>query len=146
MQPGISHGSGDPVIDLLIELKRFLAISFLAVYLLSATELSQLLKMPALISHFEEHKALNSSLSLADFLCMHYTGHDLNDNDDDRDRQLPFKSHDNSLAIDLQTVPQHPQSFTFSTLPAVTNTATDYMRLDLQSSYLSGIWQPPRAC
>lgn len=29
-----------------------------------------------------------------DFLCMHYWGNDLDDNDDDRDQQLPYKTVD----------------------------------------------------
>lgn len=32
------------------------------------------------------------------FLSWHYWGKDLNDNDDDRDRQLPFRGHDIHIA------------------------------------------------
>ncbi|WP_295767233.1 hypothetical protein [uncultured Mucilaginibacter sp.] len=58
------------------------------------TELHQLLKLPVLFEHFAEHKERDKSVSFATFISMHYWGNDLNDNDDDRDMQLPFKKLD----------------------------------------------------
>ncbi|MBE9583579.1 hypothetical protein IM792_03885 [Mucilaginibacter sp. JRF] len=58
------------------------------------TELHQLFKLPILFEHFAEHKQRDESVSLMDFLSMHYWGDDLNDNDNDRDMQLPFKKMD----------------------------------------------------
>jgi hypothetical protein len=46
-----------------------------------------------------EHKELNDDIGIMDFLCMHYSGNNLNNNHDDRDWQLPYKTIDfNSLA------------------------------------------------
>jgi hypothetical protein len=61
------------------------------VMILDTTSLYQVFKVPSLISHFVEHKALNNQISFIDFLSMHYWGEDLNDNDDEKDMQLPFK-------------------------------------------------------
>ncbi|MCC8407944.1 hypothetical protein LJ707_03320 [Mucilaginibacter sp. UR6-1] len=58
------------------------------------TELHQLFKLPILFEHFAEHKQRDKSVSLMEFLSMHYWGDDLNDNDNDRDMQLPFKKLD----------------------------------------------------
>lgn len=38
-----------------------------------------------------EHKQRDSHVTILAFLSWHYWGKDLNDNDDDRDRQLPFR-------------------------------------------------------
>lgn len=60
----------------------------------STTELHQLFKLPILFQHFAEHKSRDSKVSLVEFLSMHYWGDDLNDDDNDRDMQLPFKKLD----------------------------------------------------
>lgn len=54
----------------------------------------QFLKLPVFFEHYKEHQSINSNISLVDFLSMHYWGDDLNDDDDDRDMQLPFKKID----------------------------------------------------
>jgi hypothetical protein len=51
----------------------------------------QLIKIPTLLVHYVEHKEKDVSVSFLDFLSMHYGGTDLNDGDNDRDMQLPFK-------------------------------------------------------
>lgn len=56
-----------------------------------STSLDQFLKLPVLFEHFKEHQQRDPRVSLLDFLSMHYWGQDLDDNDNDRDMQLPFK-------------------------------------------------------
>lgn len=73
-------------------MKKKAAYIFLAIYLLGATELSQLLKMPLLLQHYIEHKEVNQSLSLAKFIYMHYVTDDGDKTDESRDQNLPFKS------------------------------------------------------
>ena len=68
------------------------AYIFLAIYLLGATELSQLLKIPLLIEHYTEHKLDNGNLSLLSFMYMHYVGDDGDSTDEQKDQNLPFKS------------------------------------------------------
>lgn len=73
-------------------MKKRAAYIFLAIYLLGATELSQLLKMPVLLQHYMEHKMGNGNLSLAHFIYMHYVTDDGDATDEKRDQKLPFKS------------------------------------------------------
>ena len=73
-------------------MKKRAAYIFLAIYLLGATELNQLLKMPLLIEHYMEHKLDNGSLSLLSFMYMHYVGDDGDATDEQKDQNLPFKS------------------------------------------------------
>jgi hypothetical protein len=72
--------------------KKKAAYIFLAIYLIGATELHQLLKMPLLLEHYKEHKLDNGNLSLISFIYQHYVGDDGNANDDQKDQNLPFKS------------------------------------------------------
>jgi hypothetical protein len=66
-----------------------------------ATGCAQLVKLPKLYEHFVEHFKLNPSLSLVEFLSMHYWGDDLNDDDDEKDMALPFKKQDISAPVFL---------------------------------------------
>ncbi len=70
---------------------KFISISFLAVYFLSNTEVGQLVNFPKLISHYQTHNQLNSNVSFADFVNMHYFGDDGITSDDFEDNELPFR-------------------------------------------------------
>lgn len=59
---------------------------------LNSLPIVQLAKLPVLVEHFREHQCLDEQITFLDFLAMHYWGNDLNDNDDARDNQLPFKN------------------------------------------------------
>lgn len=65
------------------------------------TSLKELLKIPVLANHFAEHSELDPSVDFVDFLSMHYWGQDVNDNDQDRDMQLPFKKLTTHSSIQL---------------------------------------------
>lgn len=69
----------------------------------------QFYKLPILIEHYKEHQE-KQNVSFIDFLEMHYWGEDLNDNDTDRDMQLPFK-HISSASFQLVFVPADKHSF-----------------------------------
>lgn len=53
--------------------------------------MGELLKLPDLGRHYLEHRQLDSQISLAKFLAMHYLGQDLKDQDAEKDMKLPFK-------------------------------------------------------
>lgn len=61
-------------------------------FLLSKTELHEFCKMPVLLEHYQQHKKNDPGLSFLDFLFLHYAGEHPEDNDNDEDNQLPFKS------------------------------------------------------
>lgn len=71
-----------------------LAIILIAVHLFGNTEAAQLLKLPKLISHYFQHKELDTSVTFIDFLSMHYGGDDGTSADDDIDNQLPYHQVD----------------------------------------------------
>ncbi len=113
----------------------------------STTELSQLLKLPSLITHFKEHKELNKDITLLQFLYIHYAQGDVRDADYDKDMKLPFKTHDNCSVQISVAIP--PTFLVSGNKSAYTNTANCKYILtneSVTSSYLSSIWQPPKSC
>jgi hypothetical protein len=102
------------------------------------------MKAPTLIRHYLEHKSLDRSVSFVDFLSMHYWGEDLNDDDDEKDMQLPFKKieihHVNFLFL------PNAEAFTFANrlLPLI---KADYGPDQPQIAYsttLGSLFRPPR--
>lgn len=126
-------------------MRKLAAILFLFSVLLTVTPAQQILKLPVLVQHYFEHKKLNNGLSFWLFIQAHYfnAGNDT-DNDDSRDRALPFKAADNTVLNAINA------------LPGATETDNNYL-LDIKelshmltddtfvsSQYLSSIWQPPK--
>lgn len=126
-------------------MKKLLAILILGVYLLSSTELYQLMKLPFLVEHFITHKEKNKDLSFYNFLSMHYDNEDVNDGDQDQDRKLPFKSHQNfTLSTNFTFNPctitcEIPKSFIL-----LFDSAILYQNTSFRNSFQSAIWQPPK--
>jgi hypothetical protein len=127
--------------------KKLICILFLGAYLISSTELRQLLKFPLLIQHYAEHKEQNNNLSLLQFLAMHYNDEDIIDLDYSKDQQLPFKSQDGYTGTLLSVFePTHFYSLIPKAeiaLPVAHTISNDTF---ISSSFRSSIWQPPKAC
>ncbi|MCI3936313.1 hypothetical protein MQX03_03830 [Chryseobacterium aahli] len=125
-------------------MKKWLSILLLSLYLVSTTELNQLLKFPTLVEHYSEHKKLNPEMSLLAFFKIHYD-HPVKDADYKTDRKLPFILHSTlSLVFTLNS------DFSFEIL------GSDYKYFKVHNipafdvdfyikGYLHSIWQPPRA-
>ncbi len=124
-------------------MKKLISVAILSLYLISATELYQLLKMPVLIEHFIEHKKENKKTTLISFFQMHYFNGDVKDADYEQDMKLPFKSHSESgHSTVLALIPQ--KTVIVKRLYIEPHTFLIYEDMFLTSSHLSGIWQPPK--
>ena len=126
-------------------MKKLLGVFLLLMYLFSATETHQLLKLPVLLSHFQEHSQQEKDFSFLDFLAMHYVNGNFPDDDFEKDMELPFKSEHHHMVdipvaniIDLQyfqlNIP--PPTFIESTFGSLNELAI--------STPHSSIWQPPK--
>ena len=110
---------------------------------MAQTELHQLMKLPVLIEHFMEHRQLNSSITLLDFLKEHYQGHTVMDNDYQRDMQLPFKTADCLTAISF--VFEEPVSIEFEQQVAEVRKEYNLHKGTFSPSLVQhSIFQPPR--
>jgi hypothetical protein len=110
--------------------------------MLSATEISQLFKLPKLIEHVSAHQ-----LSLWDFLCMHYGQGNVFDTDYNEDMKLPFKMENNTVALTSSNY--YPLLSTVNIIvPTEFTEKNTYVVTEqfILSSYLSNIWQPPKSC
>lgn len=103
----------------------------------------QFAKFPILVEHFREHQRLDERITFIDFLAMHYWGTDMNDNDDARDNQLPFKNdhihYSFSFFSPLNRVEVELPLFTVNNMrPQLTkNFHTD--------AHLAALFRPPQA-
>ncbi len=128
----------------LYPVRKLVAISLVFVYLFGATEASQLLKLPVLVQHYYEHKAGNASVTLVQFLHMHYMGQDDNDNDDLRDMQLPFKTTNDCCMIVFNNLP--PQKIQINEV-VVYDVQQEFTLLNDATPFsvsVEDIFQPPR--
>ncbi|MCS6823426.1 MAG: hypothetical protein NZ529_03960 [Cytophagaceae bacterium] len=126
-------------------MQKSLALSLLTLYLLATTELSEVLKVPVLIHHFIEHKSQNASLSVWEFLSMHYSYDGKVHEGHDRETPLPFSSHENCFLSNLlyypPCLPLLMKQIVFFDLQRKNGSRSDFT---FSSGYLSGIWQPPK--
>ncbi len=73
-------------------LRRFLLYTLVVFTMLNIVSLNQFSHLPVILVHYIQHTDKDHNLSFSGFLSMHYLGNDMNDNDEQQDKQLPFKS------------------------------------------------------
>lgn len=128
-------------------LKKLIAIFFLSIYVVSATELHELFKLPNLVEHFIEHQSEDKTTTLINFLVMHYTSVDDGDGDKTKDMQLPFKSnHDGGNIANTGFNSFHNIELVIKSNPIESKNYKTYSSEFISSAYLSSIWQPPKSC
>lgn len=127
-------------------MRRITAVFFLLIYLFANTELHELAKISAFITHYREHQGEDKDITLVKFIKIHYFNGNLVDDDHDKDMQLPFKVVDCSISGATHII---PLPFGFVIYP---NDAFEIGRLPiydqsaLPALHLSDIWQPPKVC
>jgi hypothetical protein len=123
-------------------MRQVWAIFFLLIYLSAGTELHQLVRLPVFIAHFKEHKNLNGSLNLLDFIALHYFNSEHND---ESHEELPF--HNNNCvaaALSLVILPDNSSETPGNPARAI-QAPILYRDPAFQSPIHFSIWQPPRA-
>jgi len=125
-------------------LKLLLSISTLALYI-SSTGLMELSKLPTLLVHFIEHAESDESFTFRDFLSMHYSDNVAQDEDHDRDMELPFKRQYEAVPSLLMpaTAPISYEWIFDSTTSGWTKGFPNWDE-DLISEVFTSIWQPPK--
>ena len=130
-----------------VSLKKLIAILFLSIYVVSATELHELFKLPNLVAHFKEHQSEDKTTTLIDFLVQHYTSSDDGDGDKTKDMQLPFKSnHDGGNITNTGFISFNNVQLAIKSAPIESEIYNTYSSDFISSAYLSSIWQPPKSC
>lgn len=128
-------------------MRKVTTILLLSIYLFGGTELHQLVKLPRMITHYEQFVKDNPGFGLKTFLRVHYLYPlQTNDTDYEQDRQLPFKSVDTKCLSSIANVIV-PQPYYF-TAPKIFLSNRNYaMHKDDFHSYIVAIsiFQPPQA-
>lgn len=130
-------------------MKKAISISFLLLYLLSTTEMVELLKLPVLFEHFQEHKKWDNKITFFEFIVAHYAECIRGNPDYDLDKKLPFKSHTGHAAASVWVAAEpyeQPYVFQSSLISLITNLSFDYHDRQPLCSALKSIWQPPKLC
>ena len=119
----------------------------LAIYILAGSVTSELLKLPILAEHFNEHRQLNKNVDLISFLVLHYQVEDGTDKDAEEDKKLPFKSIEYFGSTSFVSIisPLQVNDFLNPYLPAPPFYFT-HNDAFVSSQFLAAIWQPPRNC
>ncbi len=126
-------------------------ILLLSVYLISTTELGQLLKFPMLVEHYFEHKEKNPEVTVLQFLEIHYAGNHLenhpHDEDYKEDQKLPFIIHNDLLTVSfILSKPIFLEPDALKTYNSSRKKIAVRDEVFIPAIYLSGIWQPPKFC
>ena len=133
------------MLKFVVRLKRLISILLFVVYLLSATEAHQLLKLPIMVQHFIKHKEENRSITFAQFIELHYFSGNPRDADYDEDMKLPFKTADNCSA---NFSPVVEPTTTFSPIPPIAFITQSVQIPALNqlnpSAFVNAIFQPPK--
>lgn len=125
-------------------MKKFIAFILIIVMFGFSVELPELLKLPFLIHHYNEHKIKHPVDSVFAFLYKHYFLNQKPESQKDQrsDGQMPFKS--------VQTFNNHFYPFTFENKPeqVANNPVLRFYFPEKEMKTSAGfcsIWQPPKA-
>lgn len=134
-------------------MRTYLSKFMLTLYLLLAFTpqwLEEFAKLPALMAHYQEHLQENSSTTILSFISQHY-GKDYIDHCNQHDHsKLPGKAKHNDACMHMNAtgasvLPHFTEVFVRPVWDAPSNSNVFAQDQTLRSTYLSGIWQPPRA-
>jgi len=110
--------------------------------LAQTTELHEFVKLPILFEHYSEHQQRDSKLKFFDFLSMHYWGDDLNDDDNSRDMELPFKNLEISH-VPVQCLPPRTEIKLKSAIFQIQPVYSVYRPFYIPNPALSALFRPP---
>ncbi len=127
-------------------MKNKLIIFFIAIFLISTTEVGHFLKIPLIFTHYQTHKERNQDISFLGFLALHYLDDYADGIPDEQDKSLPFKVCNERVFQVSWIAMAIPMSFEIdkAILPLVLKHRLSLQDILFQSSYLDNIWQPPR--
>jgi len=108
------------------------------------TYLIEVFKIPNLVSHFIQHRALDDKVDVIDFIVMHYIGEDHIDDDYKEDMELPFKKIEGQSIIPF-AIPVHRtvlEKVQFSILTAI---KVNSKSPEHYNPSIGCLFKPPRA-
>ena len=127
-------------------MRSLVAIFFLLLILIANTLFGELLRLPRLIHHYNEHVIWDNNTSFIDFMAVHYAAEINHPDDEHGDHQrLPLKAVDYSILQVVTVVPSANFSLNRMVVAYIEQQNALQPRQFYSSAYLDSIWQPPRA-
>ena len=124
----------------LYKMNKLIAYFLISVFMCANTSIGQLLKVPNLIEHYNEHKneLTNDSISFIDYIVSHYSKNADNNHDHE---DLPFKTLDNSsntlFAFSIIT-------YQIQVVKSIISTQKKFFyNKSFKSNLIASIWLPP---
>ncbi len=114
----------------------------LTILLLNSSEFDQLVKLPALFSHYIEHRQLDTQLSFVSFIKEHYQS-DV-DHSDSKHQNLPFKSHECQSINQILVLDTHHANLAL-VYAQIEDEKFEIIPDFYNSERVASIWQPPQA-
>ena len=122
-------------------MNKLIAYFLISVFMCANTSIGQLLKVPNLIEHYNEHKneLTTDSISFIDYIVSHYSKNAENNHDH---QDLPFKTLDNSSNVLF--------AFSLTTLqiqtikPLISSKKKFFYNISFESNLIASIWLPPK--
>ena len=122
-------------------MNKLIAYFLISVFMCANTSIGQLLKVPNLIEHYNEHKneLTTDSISFIDYIVSHYSKNADNNHDHE---DLPFKTLDNSsstlfafsiITYQIQVV-----------MPLISTQKKFFYNKSFKSNLIASIWLPPK--
>jgi len=110
----------------------------------SMMDLHDLIKVPRLIEHYQQHKTKSADVSFLNFLNLHYgSGADRHDQEDREEHEdLPFKSPDCSSTVTMNVISAFHAPEIASLISIVSY--SNFYQSAFTSEISQSIWQPPR--
>ncbi|HRO47178.1 hypothetical protein [Agriterribacter sp.] len=127
-------------------MKRLTGILLLSLHILAYTECHQLLRIPYLMQHFQQHRTADPHMNFSAFIKIHYLEPVKITDDFKQDQQLPFRNVDCHM-INSTVCIYEPATVEID--PPVEIPAVFYCYNETNKPQFSsfGIFQPPRqAC
>jgi hypothetical protein len=103
----------------------------------------ELMKIPQLIEHFNDHQERGSEVSFWTFMDMHYFSATAEDGDFPEDMKLPFKSSDSfGYSLSVTTLPSFSYELTHSYTSLLLHTVHE-SDCAISDGASQSVWQPP---
>lgn len=123
--------------------KQLTGILLLSAHLLAFTECHQLLRLPYLMQHFQQHRTADPAMTFRTFIKIHYLSPLTITDDFKQDQQLPFRSVDCHL-LNTTVCSYEPVSIKIAPAPEAPVVFYCYNETNKPQFSAFDIFQPPR--
>lgn len=122
-------------------MKNITSIVLLFLYLSTFTEMHQVMRLPILFAHYQEHLSQKGDIGFLDYLSSHYLD---DSHEDNRHQDLPFKyKHCEILHLVIAVVP-FPGPSAFVSFSLWNQPRVSYEPQFHYQFAIASVWQPPR--